>query len=122
MLGSPLRQAVHEGRQAADRDDWTGVASANQHFHRAVVALAHSPRLDSLMDLLLAEMRLFFHQMDRPQDFHRPYLAENAAITDLLESGRDAEAADRLATYLEVAERQLVAALSARPDGAPPMS
>ena len=26
------------------------------------------------MDLLLAEMRLFFHQMADPADFHLPYL------------------------------------------------
>lgn len=108
----PLRRAVQEGQEAAARDDWAGVASANQHFHRAVVALSRSPRMDSMMDLLLAEMRLFFHQMDRPQDFHRPYLAENAAITDLLESGDPPAAADRLAAYLAVAEEQLVAAFA----------
>jgi DNA-binding GntR family transcriptional regulator len=108
--GVPLRQAVQEGREAADRDDWAAVATANQHFHRAVVALARSPRLDSMMDLLLAEMRLFFHQMDRPDEFHRPYLDENAAITDLVDAGDLPTAADRLAAYLAVAEEQLVAA------------
>lgn len=105
-----VRAAVAEGRAAAGRDDWPGVASANQHFHRAVVALAGSPRLDAQMDLLLAEMRLFFQRMDRPEDFHRPFLDENAAIADLLEAGRGDEAAERLATYLGAAEQELVAA------------
>ena len=105
--------AVTEGREAGERGDWDAVASANQHFHRAVVALAGSPRLDAQMDLLLAEMRLFFHQMGAPDRFHRPYLEENAAIAELLTSGDRQGAADRLDAYLAAAEGQLVAAFRA---------
>lgn len=103
-----VRAAVGEGQAAAAREDWPGVASANQHFHRAVVALAGSTRLDAMMELLLAEMRLFFHLMGSTETFHRPYLAENAAIADLLEAGRGDDAARRLASYLASAERQLL--------------
>ena len=60
------------------------------------------------MDLLLAEMRLFFHQMPEPETFHRPYLEENAGIAALIASGDRDEAADRLAAYLARAEQQLV--------------
>jgi DNA-binding GntR family transcriptional regulator len=107
-----LRDAVSEGQAAAARQDWAGVASANQHFHRAVVALAGSTRLDAQMELLLAEMRLFFHLMGSPETFHRPYLAENAAIAELIEDGRREEAAARLSTYLTSAERQLLDAFA----------
>jgi len=110
-----LRGAVDEGTAAAARGEWAGVASANQHFHRAVVALAGSARLDAQMELLLAEMRLFFHQMDQPADFHQPYLAENATITDLVEAGHRPEAAQRLDDYLAAAERQLVTAFGGTP-------
>lgn len=106
--------AVTEGRSGLDRGDWDAVASANQHFHRAVVALAGSPRLDAQMDLLLAEMRLFFHSMGDPERFHRPYLEENAAIADLLSAGDRAAAADRLDAYLAAAQEQLVEAFRAR--------
>ncbi|GAB3021355.1 GntR family transcriptional regulator [Nocardioides flavus (ex Wang et al. 2016)] len=106
--------AVTEGRGAAARGDWDGVASANQHFHRAVVSLAGSPRLDAQMDLLLAEMRLFFHQMGAPERFHRPYLDENGAIADLLAAGERDRSADRLDTYLATAQDQLVAAFRQR--------
>lgn len=109
---SAVRDAVTEGRAAAARDDWAGVASANQHFHRAVVALAGSTRLDAQMELLLAEMRLFFQLMGSPESFHRPYLDENAAIAELLENGRRDEAAARLASYLTSAERQLLDAFA----------
>ena len=105
--------AVTEGQEAGARGDWDAVASANQHFHRAVVSLAGSTRLDAQMDLLLAEMRLFFHQMGEPERFHRPYLAENAAIVDLLVAGDRQAAAERLDAYLGRARDQLVAAFRA---------
>ena len=106
--------AVTEGREAGARGDWDAVASANQHFHRAVVSLAASPRLDAQMDLLLAEMRLFFHAMGAPERFHQPYLEENAAIAALLTAGDRQGAADRLDAYLARAEDQLVAAFRER--------
>lgn len=106
--------AVTEGREAVERGTWDQVASANQHFHRAVVALAGSARLDAQMDLLLAEMRLFFHVMGEPERFHRPYLEENAAIADLLTDGDREGAAERLATYLASAQDQLVTAFRGR--------
>ncbi len=104
--------AVDEGRDAGSAGDWEGVANANQHFHRAIVSLAGSPRLDAQMELLLAEMRLFFHHMGRPEEFHSPYLEENSIIAGLLTSGRRTDAAERLAGYLATAEQQLVAAFS----------
>ena len=55
--------AVDEGHRAAADGRWDDLASANQHFHRALVALGGSPRLDQQMALLLAEMRLVFHRM-----------------------------------------------------------
>jgi DNA-binding GntR family transcriptional regulator len=110
-----VQTAVDEGLAAGRDEDWHAVASANQHFHRAVVALAGSARLDTQMDLLLAEMRLFFHQMGRPEEFHRPYLEENAIIARLLATGHRAEAADRLAGYLASAEAQLVGAFGGAP-------
>ncbi|MBM6405275.1 GntR family transcriptional regulator [Phycicoccus sp. CSK15P-2] len=109
-----LRAAVDEGRAALANDDLDGVASANQHFHRAVVAVARSPRLDALMDLLLAEMRLVFHSMGDPGAFHTPYLEDNARICDLLEAGDRDAAARHLAGYLSRARDHLLGAASGR--------
>lgn len=103
-----LRAAITEGRAAADRGDHDGVGNANQHFHRAVVALAGSARLDAQMDLLLAEMRLFFHQMP-DADFHTAYLADNERICALAEDGERTAAAERLTAYLLRARDQLLA-------------
>lgn len=104
-----VRSAVEEAQTALDRGDHDAVGGANQHFHRAIVSLAGSPRLDAQMDLLLAEMRLFFHAMGDPRAFHAPYLDDNARILQLLESGDHDAAADRLADYLTRARDQLLA-------------
>lgn len=105
-----VRAAVDEGMAAAATGDWTGVASANQHFHRALVALAGSTRLDGQMALLLAEMRLVFHRMSGVREFHEPYLGRNDAICRLLEAGDRDAAADAVTGYLGAAEARLLAA------------
>ena len=84
------------------------MASANQHFHRALVALGGSPRLDQQMKLLLAEMRLVFHRMSEVRAFHEPYLDRNDAICVLLEAGDRAAAADEVRRYLADAESQIL--------------
>src|SRR6476659_1821181 len=103
-----VRAAVDEGRAAARTANWDGVASANQHFHRALVAMGGSPRLDQQMKLLLAEMRLVFHRMSEVREFHEPYLAHNARICELLEAGERDAAADAVAEYLRAAEEHLL--------------
>lgn len=108
-----LADAVTAGRAAYDRGDVDGVADANQYFHRAVVALAGSRRLDDQMDLLLAEMRLFFHRMD-DSGFHGPYLEENEAILALLDAGDRPAAAARVRAYLVRARDQLLEGFAAR--------
>ncbi|MGI5131772.1 GntR family transcriptional regulator [Pseudonocardia sp. CA-107938] len=103
-----LRAAVTEGQEAVAAGDWTGVASANQHFHRALVGLAGSPRLEQQMALLLAEMRLIFHRMPGVREFHEPFVGGNDGICSLLEAG-DREGAERaLMDYFDEAEAQLL--------------
>lgn len=104
--------AVREGEKAIDDADWWGVGTANMHFHQSIAGLAGSRRTDEIMRQLLAELRLVFHVMDAPRDFHAPYLAHNRRISELLESGRIDAAADHLADYLDVAERQLLDAFA----------
>jgi DNA-binding GntR family transcriptional regulator len=107
-----VRDAVTEGRAAAVADDWQGVAAANQHFHRALVAMAASPRLEQQMKLLLAEMRLVFHRMTGVREFHEPYLDRNDRIAGLLEAGLREQAATEVEEYLGVAEKQILDALA----------
>ena len=111
----PVRDAVHDGREAARTGDWTACGTADIHFHQALAALAGSRRTDDLMRGVLAELRLAFHVMDDPRRFHEPYLTRNREILAELEAG-DAEAAERmLGFYLEDSRRQLIEAYPAQP-------
>ncbi len=105
--------AVADGEAAEGDGDWQALGTANIRFHRGLVALAGSPRLDALMRGILAELRLVFHVMADPKRFHEPYLGRNRDILGLLRAGDRAGAVSELGAYLDDAERQLVEAYSA---------
>lgn len=109
-LLAPVREAVEEGEAAAEQGRWVDVGTANMHFHQALSALAESPRLEEVMGHLLAELRLVFHVMAAPQDFHQAYLLVNRAILELLAGGDLDGAEAALTRYLDMAEAQLVQA------------
>ncbi|MFF7439034.1 FCD domain-containing protein [Streptomyces sp. NPDC008122] len=115
-LGQPpfavdaLAAVVAEGEAAARADDWTGVSTANIHFHRELVALAGSARTDELMRGVLAELRLAFHVVDDPRALHEPYLRRNREILDALRAGERASAERLLARYLDDSRARVVAA------------
>jgi len=104
-----MRQAVADGEQAAVDGRWPEVGTANMRFHQAIVALVGSSRLDEHMRQVTAELRLAFHVMANPRAFHEPYLRRNRELAALIEAGDGAAAAQQLATYLDDAERQLLA-------------
>ncbi|WUD76574.1 GntR family transcriptional regulator [Streptomyces sp. NBC_00510] len=100
--------AVAEGERAASGERWGLLGTADIHFHQALVDLAGSARLTGLMTGVLAELRLAFHAMDDPHEFHAPYLAGNREILSALEAADPAKAELLLASYLDDAEAQLV--------------
>ncbi|PSL55235.1 GntR family transcriptional regulator [Saccharothrix carnea] len=103
-----VRETVELGLSFRARRDWTGVGTANVKFHQALTALAGSSRLDEEMERLLAEVRLAFHVMGDPEEFHRDYLPLNQSIVDLLDAGEVRQAEEALLTYFDRAEKQLV--------------
>jgi hypothetical protein len=62
-----------------------------------------------MMRRALAELRLAFHAMTDPEQFHGPYLGRNRVIAELLDAGRGEEAELQLYAYLADAEAQLLA-------------
>ncbi len=102
------RAAVTDGRQARDIDDPSGVANANQHFHRAIVAMAGSTRLDRLMAQMLAEMRLVFHAARETPRFYEAFVDDNDRLCTLLEQGRSAEAGDLMNAYLNRSQAEVL--------------
>ncbi len=67
-----VRATVEAGEEAAADGRWYEVRTADLRFHQAVAALAGSPRTDELMRRALAELRLIFHAMADPHQFHAP--------------------------------------------------
>ena len=109
--GSPetvaaVRAAVEEGKLAAAANDDEGLGNANQHFHGAIVALAGSRRLNTIMSQVLAEMRLFFHKATVDAHFYSGYLKDNEEICAALEAGDLDLAATLLEVYLDRSEEK----------------
>jgi DNA-binding GntR family transcriptional regulator len=109
--GSPeavaaVRAAVEEGKLAAAANDDEGLGTANQHFHKAIVALAGSRRLNTIMAQVLAEMRLFFHKATMDGHFYSGYLKDNEEICMALEDGELDHAAELLLAYLDRSEEK----------------
>ena len=114
-VGHPALKRMRQLTTAADdarrMDDWRGVGTINMEFHRAVVSLCDSPRLSSCFDLVLAELRLVFGQLEFSAHLHEPFIAQNEALVGLLEQGRTGDAIFHLENYLMKSERAVLAAL-----------
>src|SRR5690606_33742577 len=102
--------AVDEARRAGRRRDWPAVGTANMHFHRSLVALAGSPRLDVMMRRLMAELRLLFAVVDNPRYLYQPFVKRNQRLLTLMSTGRFGEGADFLEDYLADSEGAILAA------------
>lgn len=103
-----VRKAVVAGEQAYREGDSQALGIANQHFHRALVGMANSDRLNVAMTHILAEMRLVFHAAGVTDDFHASFLQPNDAVCRSLESGDTEGAAKLLEQYLKDSEQRIL--------------
>lgn len=110
-----MRQAVEEALRCRARHDWQGVGTANMTFHKAIVELADSERLNEMFSHLLVELRLVFGLLQDPEFLHAPYAEMNEQILLLTEAGEFRQAADVLNIYLEQSERIVLAGYARRP-------
>jgi DNA-binding GntR family transcriptional regulator len=105
-----VADAVSDAERAAEENRWQDVGTANLRFHRALVGLADSPRIDDFMAQILAELRLVFHVISDPRNLHEPYIVRNRQVFEVLRGG-DIEGAEvLLKEYFDDAERQLLQA------------
>lgn len=118
-LQNALEQAVDRGLAARASHDVPGMAQANQEFHALVVALARSPRLDTMMAHVQAEMRLVFHVLAGDPAFHAPFSVSNAHIFARWKAGHCEEAAAEMDGYLQQAQAQVLAAMPVESGGLP---
>ncbi|MEU8887585.1 GntR family transcriptional regulator [Streptomyces sp. NPDC048442] len=106
-LVADVLRAVEDGENAAATGDWPHVADAGIHFHRALAALAGSPRTDSYMSAILAELRLVFQAMPSPAHLHEPFVGRNRVIAEQVRDGELLAAEAELRSYL-ADSRQLI--------------
>jgi DNA-binding GntR family transcriptional regulator len=109
-----MRAAVEQALQCSAAKDWAGVGTANMEFHRAIVELADSERLNQMFAPVLAELRLAFGLLHDAEFLHAPYVDMNVHILELAESGQYAQAAARLQEYLSHSERIVLAVYARR--------
>lgn len=107
----PLHDDLVEADAAVERGDWIAVGTANMRFHRHLVGLAGSRRIDEVAARLIAELRLAFHAVRSPQELHQPYVSRNRALLDLLQAGEFERAAKELEGYLHDSQSQLLLAI-----------
>ena len=111
---SLMREAVETAKLLRGEENWSEVGTANMAFHKAIVALADSERLNEMFSHLLAELRLAFGLLRDPHFLHAPYVDMNQKILQLFENGKPKEAAEELSTYLVHSERIILAAYARR--------
>ena len=110
-----LQAAIADGHAAADAGEWDHVAAASIRFHEALVALAGSRRLDTVVTQVLAEFRLAYAYTHDTQAFHTEFLRRHTLIAEAVRSGDLDGAADLLDAYLRDAEAAVLAAYRPQP-------
>ncbi|MFD1147297.1 GntR family transcriptional regulator [Saccharothrix hoggarensis] len=110
-----VRDAVRGQGEAAAAERWTDVATGNIRFHLAITRLVGSARLAEEVERLLAELRLMFHHMGDPREFHEDYVRLNRGIVALLDADRVADAEAELARYFTTAEQHLLTRMRQSP-------
>jgi DNA-binding GntR family transcriptional regulator len=115
----PIHAAVTKEEAARDAGDWGAVATHDIEFHRRIVELLDSSRLNAYFAALLAELRLAFAIPADPGEFLGPFIPRNRKMCKLLESGQQPGCRDELASYLTDAQELLLRLSRARTDGRP---
>jgi DNA-binding GntR family transcriptional regulator len=105
--------ALRQADKCSKAHDWPGVGTADIDFHRAIVGLNGSVRVNELMEGTWAELRLVFLVVGDPNRFHGPYLDRNHRMLDALVAGEPAKAEVLLLEYLDDAEREILSVYEA---------
>jgi DNA-binding GntR family transcriptional regulator len=115
-LGS-VRAAVASSQQACAQQRWSDVGTASLGFHRAIVSLNGSARIDQFFSNNLAQLRLVFAVMSDEAEFQMQWVDRDAAIAEHLLGGRRREAAAALSQYLADSEALIIDAIRASASG-----
>jgi len=93
--------------------DWSKVGTASLGFHRTVVELAASPRLNRFFATVAAQLRLAFAVIPDERTFQLQWVSRDRTICDLILAGARQQAAEALDVYLSDSETQIIDGLRA---------
>jgi DNA-binding GntR family transcriptional regulator len=109
-----LTTALDELERAAEERDWTGLVEADLAFHRALVGLLMSERLDRMQRSLELELRLAFSIsafVDREFEDPAPIVEDHRLIVGHLRDGDLDRCRSRLLAHLDKHENGVIRAL-----------
>lgn len=103
----PVRDAVDALAAAAERRDWGNVIEADVAFHRALVALLASPRLNRFYEELQGELQLCLALINRQNEEPDPLVVEHRELLELIENGEQRRCCEVLEAHLADSEQVL---------------
>jgi DNA-binding GntR family transcriptional regulator len=106
-----MGRCVAAAEEAAERDEWAEVGTANLRFHALLVEMHHSERINDTFRRLITELRLGFQAHEDPAAFHGSFLVRNRKICEQISIDEFAAAHRELASYLDDAESDVLRAV-----------
>jgi DNA-binding GntR family transcriptional regulator len=110
-----FQASIQKQKDAIQAHKWADVVEQDMQFHRQIVRLLRSSRLERFHGLLLSELRIPLALLDRTHDkLARVMANEHQTILDLLTSGKTDACSRVLGDHLAEAEYRLREALRGR--------
>jgi DNA-binding GntR family transcriptional regulator len=72
-----LRECVDHMSEAAERDDWVGIADADLRFHESLVRSSRSKRLQRMFGTLMVETRICLSRLESAGPAHERLVEEH---------------------------------------------
>jgi DNA-binding GntR family transcriptional regulator len=112
-----LRKAFEDLTEAAASHDVLQIVDLDLAFHRAIVSMLHSSRLDEFYAELMVELRFYLTVLSlEDREFEHPdqILAEHRVILEAIESGDTNTAVHQVRTHIESNARRVIEILDGR--------
>jgi DNA-binding GntR family transcriptional regulator len=108
-----MEAAVADAERAEQAQAWRAALTAGFGFHRALVAMLGSSRLDGFFSGLLAQLRLAWAEASDDDHLQQSWAARDRELYELLRTGRRSQGVGALLVYLADSENQALDVLRA---------
>jgi DNA-binding GntR family transcriptional regulator len=102
-----LRDAVGGFKTAAATGDDRSIVDADVQFHRCLIAMLRSPRIDRFYETFQSELRLCLSIVDHEAQDARELVLEHQELLDALEAGERERCKELLRAHLDDGEQLL---------------